>query len=54
MGGQVFVPLLVPRVLGDEVEVFTADDDRAMHLGGDDRSSEDAASDGHPAWRLDI
>ncbi len=54
VGSQVLVPLLVSRVFGDEVEVFAADDDRTMHLGRDDRSSENSAADGHPKRRLDI
>ena len=38
--------LLVTVVLGDEVEVLATDDDGALHLGGDDLTSEDAATDG--------
>ena len=40
------VALLVTVVLGDEVEVLATDDDGALHLGGDDLTSEDAATDG--------
>jgi len=40
------VALLVTVVLGDEVEVLTTDDDGTLHLGGDDLTSEDAATDG--------
>lgn len=47
MGGKVSVSLLVPRVLGDEVEVVSSDDDGSGHLAGrDDLSGEDSASDG--------
>lgn len=47
VGGKVSVSLLVPRVLGDEVEVVSSDDDGSGHLAGrDDLSSEDSASDG--------
>jgi len=45
VGGKVLVALLVTRVLGDEVEVFTADDERAVHLGRDDGAGEDTATD---------
>jgi len=47
MGGQVGVPLLVSGILGDEVEVFSADDQRSVHFGRDDGAGEDTASDGH-------
>ena len=38
--------LLVTRVLGDEVEILAADDDGTMHLGGDDGTGEDTATNG--------
>lgn len=38
--------LLVTVVLGDVVEVFTADDDGTVHLGGDDTAGQDTATDG--------
>jgi hypothetical protein len=41
------VALLITVVLGDEVEVLATDDDGALHLGGDDLTSEDAATDGN-------
>ena len=44
---QVLVPLLVTRVLGDEVEVLAADDQGTVHLGGDDGAGEDTATDGN-------
>ena len=40
------MPLLVARVLGDEVQVLAADDGGAVHLGGDDGAGQDAAADG--------
>ena len=43
------VALLITVVLGDEVEVLATDDDGALHLGGDDLSVQDAATDGNIA-----
>lgn len=43
------MPLLVARVLGDEVQVLAADDERAVHLRAHDRAGEDAAADGDEA-----
>jgi len=43
---KVLVSLLVSGVLGDEVEVFSADDKCAVHLGGDDGAGQDTATDG--------
>ena len=37
---------LVSRVFGNEVKVFAANDESAVHFGGDDSSSEDTAADG--------
>jgi len=45
VGGKVLVALLVTGVLGDEVEVFAADDDRPVHLGRHDGAGEDTAAD---------
>lgn len=45
MGGNVLVSLLVTGVLGDEVEVFLADDDGSVHLGGNDGTGQDTATD---------
>lgn len=45
MRSEVLVSLLVSSVLGDEVEVFSADDESAMHFRGDDGASEDTATD---------
>lgn len=44
--GEVLVPLLVTGVLGDEVEVFAADDQRTVHLCRDNGTREDTATDG--------
>ena len=44
MCGQVLVSLLVSGVLGNEVEVFSADDQGSVHLGGNDGAGEDTAS----------
>ena len=49
MGGEVLVSLLVTRVLGDEVEVLAADDERAVHLGRDDGACQNATADGDEA-----
>lgn len=45
VGGDVLVPLLVTRVLLNEVEVLPADDDRTVHLGGNDGAGKDTAAD---------
>jgi hypothetical protein len=47
--GQVLVSLLISGVLGNEVEVFSSDDQGSVHLGGNDFASEDTASDGNHA-----
>ncbi len=46
MRSEVLVSLLVTGVLGDEVEVFSADDESSVHLGGNNGTGEDTASDG--------
>lgn len=33
VGGQVAVSLLISGVLGDEVEIFSSDDQSSVHLG---------------------
>jgi hypothetical protein len=43
---QVLVSLLVSGVLGDEVEVFSADDEGTVHLGGNDGAGQDTTTDG--------
>jgi hypothetical protein len=42
--GKVGVSLLVSGVLGNEVEVFSADNQGSVHLGGNDGAGEDTAS----------
>lgn len=46
MCGKVLVALLVSVVLGDEVQVFAADDKSTVHLGGHNGSGQDTATDG--------
>lgn len=43
--GEVLVAALVTGVLGDEVEVLAADDESAVHLGGNDGAGQDTATD---------
>jgi hypothetical protein len=45
MRSQILVPLLVSGVLGDEVEILATDDESTVHLGGDDGSGQDTATD---------
>lgn len=45
MRSEVLVALLVTGVFWDEVEVLAADDEGSVHLGGDDSSGEDTATD---------
>ncbi len=42
---EVLVPLLVPGVLGDEVQILPADDERPVHLSGNNGAGEDTAPD---------
>jgi hypothetical protein len=44
---KVLVSLLISGVFWDEVKVFSADDERSVHLGGDDSSGQDTATDGN-------
>lgn len=46
VGGEVLVSLLVTGVLGDEVEVFAADNDGPVHLGGHNSARQDTTTDG--------
>ena len=46
MGGEVLVALLVTVVLGDEVEVLATDDEGTVHLGRDNGTGQDTATDG--------
>ena len=43
---EVFVPFLISGVFGDEVKVFAADDEGAVHFRGDDSTGENTAADG--------
>lgn len=54
MRSQVLVSLLVTGVLWDEVEIFSADDESSVHLGGNDGASQDTATDGDETgeWAL--
>ncbi len=45
VGSEVLVALLVTGVLWDEVKVLATDDESAVHLGGDDGSGKDTATD---------
>jgi len=45
VGGKVGVSLLVSGVLGDEVEVFSADDQGSVHLCRNDGAGKDTTSD---------
>ena len=49
MHSQVLVPLLVTSVLGDKVKIFTADDSSTVHLGRNDSSREDTATNRYKA-----
>jgi len=43
---DVAVTLFITAVLGNVVKVITADDDGALHLGGDNKTLEDTAANG--------
>jgi len=43
---KVLVSLLVSGVFGDEVKVFSADDECAVHLGGHNSTRKDTTTDG--------
>jgi hypothetical protein len=47
--GKVLVSLLISSVLGDEVEVFSADNESAVHFGGDNGARQDTATNGNEA-----
>jgi hypothetical protein len=51
---KVLVSLLVTCVLGDEMEVFSADNQSSVHLGGNDGAGQDTATDGNETgeWAL--
>jgi len=46
VSSEVLMSLLVSGIFGDEVKVFSADDQGSVHLGRDDGAGEDTASDG--------
>jgi hypothetical protein len=54
MGSNVGMPLLVSLVLADVMEVISADDDGAIHLGRFDTAGEDTSTDGNVTseWAL--
>lgn len=54
MGSKVLVSLLISGVFRDEVEVFSADDEGTVHLGGNDSSGQDTTTDGDETgeWAL--
>lgn len=45
MCGQVAVSLLVSGILGNEVKVFSSNDQCSMHFGGDDSAGKDTTTD---------
>ena len=49
VGRQILVAPLVTVVLGHEVEVLAADDERAVHLGADNLAGEDTDADADEA-----
>jgi len=51
---QVLVSLLVSGVFWDEVKVFSADDESSVHLGRDNGSGQDTATNGDETseWAL--
>ena len=54
VGSKVLVSLLVSGVLWDEVKIFSADDECAVHLGRNDSPGQDTATDGNETseWAL--
>lgn len=49
MGSQVLVPLLVPVILWNIMQIVAPNNDGALHLGGDDDTSENTATNGDVA-----
>ena len=47
MRSKVLVSLLVSSVFGNEVKVFSADDDCAVHLSRDNGAGQDTATNGN-------
>ena len=54
VGSQIAVSLLVSSVLGDEVEIFSSNDDGSVHLCRNDLAGQDSSSDGDHSseWAL--
>jgi hypothetical protein len=54
MRSKVLVPFLVPGVFRNEVEVFSADDECAVHLGRNNCASQNTATNGNKTgkWTL--
>ena len=46
MRSEVPVSLLISVVLGDEVKIFSADDESTVHLSGNDGAGQDTATNG--------
>lgn len=45
--GKVLVALFVSGIFGDEVKVFAANDESAVHLSGNNSTGENTAADGN-------
>jgi hypothetical protein len=54
MCSEILVPFLVSVVFGNEVEVFSADDQSTVHLGRNHGASQDTATNGNKTgeWAL--
>ena len=54
MGGEILVSLLVSGVLWNEMEIFSADNEGTVHLGGNDGACQDTTTDGNETseWAL--
>ena len=46
MSCKILVAFFISRVFGDEMEIFSADDESSVHLGGDNSSGEDTTANG--------
>ena len=44
MSSQILVSLLVSGVFGNEMKIFSADDEGTVHLGGNDSASQDTTT----------
>ena len=47
MNGDVLVPLLITTILRNVVQIVPSDNDRALHFGGDNHTSQDSSSNGN-------